>query len=183
MVATSSIKSKHSEQVTDTRLNVGVKDADLWLDPLKTADISEEWTCLKLAKLLEHCLSQCKKTTLQCSTLLVPEKLTHRVSSEVLRQASCEPCGLRGCVLHVLLEQGETCKRLERIVCDPSVVPTFELTLVLRQDGTGWPSLRDFLFLKTCFSPKLRNALRLSPSFRLVKRKLYSPSDGAVVEC
>lgn len=142
-------------------------------------------TCQQLAKLLENCLSRAKKSTLHCAEVLVPETLTRRIARDVLRLSSAEPCGLRGCVLHVLLEaERGGCKRLERIVCDASVVPTFELTLVFKQDASAWPSLRDFFLIgAACFAPGFRHALKLSPGFRLIKRKLYSSSPaGTVVE-
>lgn len=132
--------------------------------------------------MLERCLSRAKQTTLHCSSVLVPETLTRRVAREVLRLACGEPCGLRGCILHVHLETDKGCRRLERIVCDGSVVPTFELTLVFKQDGGAWPSLRELLLLGACFGPAFTHVLKLSPGFRLVKRKLYASSAGAVVE-
>ncbi|XP_061734796.1 DNA damage-inducible transcript 4-like protein [Nerophis ophidion] len=107
-----------------------------------------------------------------------PEKLTRRIAGEVLHLASCEPCGLRGCVLYVLLELDKGCQQLERIVCDASVVPTFEMTLVFKKDGTAWPSLRYFLFMGTYFAPNFRRALKLSPGFRLVKKKKNNPCEG-----
>lgn len=133
--------------------------------------------------MLEGCLSRAKTTTLHCSSVLVPETLTRRIAREVLRLASGEPCGVRGCVLYVHLEMDKGCRRLERVVCDGSVVPTFELTLVFKQDGGAWPSLRELLLLGACFGPAFSRVLTLSPGFRLVKRKLYSSSAGAVVEC
>lgn len=146
------------------------------------ADVTEDRTSHQLATLLESCLSRAKKTTLHCSSVLVPEKLTRRIAREVLRLASGEPCGLRGCVLYVQLELEKGHKQLERIAYDPSVVPTFELTLVFKQDGAAWPSLRDFLFMGSCFAPAFRHVLKLSPGFRLVKKKLYSSSAGTVIE-
>ncbi len=161
-------------------------ELDFWdhclAEPQRNADVTEDRTCQQLAKMFENCLSRAKKTTLHCSSVLVPEKLTRRIAREVLRLASCEPCGLRGCVLYVHLELDKGCKRLERIVYDATVVPTFELTLVFKQDGTAWPSLRDFFFMGTCFAPTFRHALKLSPGFRLVKKKLYSSSAGTVIE-
>lgn len=132
--------------------------------------------------MLESCLSRAKKTTLHCSSVLVPQTLTRRIAREVLRLACGEPCGLRGCILFVHLETDKGCRRLERIVCDGSVVPTFELTLVFKQDGGAWPSLGDLFLLGACFGPAFRRVLKLSPGFRLVKRKLYASSAGAVVE-
>lgn len=155
-----------------------------WAEPQRHADPAEDRSCQHLAKVFESCLSRAKKTTLHCSSVLVPEKLTRRVARRVLRLAACEPCGLRGCVLYVHLELDKgCCRRLERIVCDATVVPTFELTLVFKQDGGGaWPSLRDVFLLGTCFAPTFRHALKLSPGFRLVKKKLYSSAAGTVVE-
>ncbi|KAM9426593.1 DNA damage-inducible transcript 4-like protein [Pholidichthys leucotaenia] len=192
MVATSTLKPKSSEcisELIERRSDQGCveKEMDFWdhsfAEPQRTADFSEDKTCQQLAKMFESCLSRAKKTTLHCSSVLVPEKLTRRMAQEVLRLASCEPCGLRGSILYVQLEADKDCKQLECIVYDPTVVPTFELTLVFKQDGTAWPSLRDFFFMGTCFAPTFRPALKLSPGFRLVKKKLYSSSAGTVVEC
>ncbi|XP_073691750.1 DNA damage-inducible transcript 4-like protein [Garra rufa] len=150
------------------------------------ADVCEELTCQHLAQLLEGCLSRAKASKLQCAHVLVPETLTRRVARDVFRLAAGEPCGLRGCVLDIRLElddQQQRCERLERLACDASVVPTFELTLVFKQDCGGWPSLRDFLRIGTCFPPGTRRALRLRPGFRLIKKKLYSTAGTIVEEC
>lgn len=151
-------------------------------EPHLNVELSEDRTCQQLAKMFENCLSQAKKTTMRCSKVLVPEKLTLRIARDVLRLSSGEPCGLRGCVLYVHLEQEQCCKQLERIVYNADVVPTFELTLVFKQDGSAWPSLRDFLHIGACFTPGFRHVLKLSPGFRLIKKKLYSSSAGTVVE-
>ncbi|XP_069561281.1 DNA damage-inducible transcript 4-like protein [Brachyistius frenatus] len=192
MVATSTLKTKSSSECisdfADKRYEQGCieKELDFWdhclAEPQRNADVTEDRTCQQLAKMFENCLSRAKKTTLHCSSVLVPEKLTQRIAREVLRLASCEPCGLRGCVLYVHLELDKSCKQLERIAYDASVVPTFELTLVFKQDGTAWPSLRDLIFMGTCFAPTFRHVLKLSAGFRLVKKKLYSSSAGTVVE-
>ncbi|KAG9345470.1 hypothetical protein JZ751_008614 [Albula glossodonta] len=193
MVATSTLKNKNTEcfsELIDRRYEQAYieDELDYWdhslAEPTLNEEVFEDRTCRQLAKMLENCLSRAKKTTLQCSEVLVPEKLTRRIARDVLRLASGEPCGLRGCVLHVLLEAESpaACKRLERIAYDPSVVPTFELTLVFKQDGSAWPSLRDFFLIGACFTPGFRHAVKLSPGFRLIKRKLYSSTAGTVVE-
>ncbi|XP_064193665.1 DNA damage-inducible transcript 4-like protein [Anguilla rostrata] len=191
MVATSTLKNKNTECISerlDRRYDQAFLDDELdyWdhalVEPNLCGEVLEDPVCRRLAKMLESCLSRAKKTKLHCSEVLVPERLTRRIARDVLRLARDEPCGLRGCVLHVLLEAEGGCKRLERVACDPSVVPTFELTLVFKQDGSAWPSLRDFLLTGACFAPRFRPALKLGPGFRLVKRKLYSSSAGTVVE-
>ncbi|KAI1887777.1 hypothetical protein AGOR_G00193850 [Albula goreensis] len=192
MVATSTLKNKNTEcisELVDRRYDPSFLDElDYWdhslAEPTLTSEMFEDRACQQLAKMLENCLSRAKKTKLHCSEVLVPEKLTRRIARDVLRLSAGEPCGLRGCVLHVLLEGDSpaACKRLERITYDPAVVPTFELTLVFKQDGSAWPSLRDFFFMGACFTPGFRHALKLSPGFRLIKRKLYCSSVGTVVE-
>ncbi|XP_052005365.1 DNA damage-inducible transcript 4-like protein [Xyrauchen texanus] len=165
-------------------------EIDFWerclAEPYLCAEVCEEQTCQQLAQLLEGCLARSKASKLQCDHVLVPETLTRRVAQDVLRLAAGEPCGLRGCVLDVrleLAEQQRRCERLERLACDASVVPTFELTLVFKQDGGGWPSLRDFLRMGTCFPPGTHRALKLRPGFRLIKKKLYSATGMVVEEC
>lgn len=194
MVATSTLK-KNSERISEY-IDRGYdqscidNELDFWerclAEPYLSVEVCEERACQQLALLLEGCLARAKASTLRCAQVLVPETLTQRVARDVLRLASGEPCGLRGCVLDVRLEMEEQqqrrCERLERLVCDTSVVPTFELTLVFKQDGGGWPSLRDFLRIGTCFPPGFRRALKLRPGFRLVKKKLYSSAAGTVVE-
>lgn len=142
----------------------------------------EETTCQSLAKMLENCLSKSKQTKLGCSKVLVPEKLTQRIAQDVLRLSSTEPCGLRGCVMHVNLEIENVCKKLDKIVCDSSVVPTFELTLVFKQENGSWTSFRDFFFSRGRFSSGLKRTLILSSGFRLVKKKLYSLIGTTVIE-
>ncbi|XP_072315344.1 DNA damage-inducible transcript 4-like protein [Eucyclogobius newberryi] len=191
MVATSTLKTKSGESISELverRYDQACieKELDFWerslVEPERSAGVTEDRACQQLARLFETCLSRSKKTALHCSSVLVPERLTWRIAREVLRLASCEPCGLRGCVLFVHLELDKGVKPLERIVYDASVVPTFELTLVFKQDGTAWPSLRDFLFMGSCFAPSFRHVLKLSPGFRLIKKKLYSSAAGTVIE-
>uniref|UniRef100_A0AAR2J2F6 DNA damage-inducible transcript 4-like protein n=2 Tax=Pygocentrus nattereri TaxID=42514 RepID=A0AAR2J2F6_PYGNA len=194
MVATSTLTSKNSDCISDF-IDRGYdpscidNELDFWerslAEPYLSVEVCEERACQQLAQLLEGCLARAKASTLRCAQVLVPETLTRRVARDMLRLAASEPCGLRGCVLDVRLEleeQQRRCERLERLVCDASVVPTFELTLVFKQDGGGWPSLRDFLRIGTCFPPGFRRALKLRPGFRLVKKKLYSSAAGPVVE-
>ncbi|XP_030045109.1 DNA damage-inducible transcript 4-like protein [Microcaecilia unicolor] len=181
MVATTTLNIKNSEcfsTLVDPGLHsAGISELLYW-DPvslnlnLKEA-VTEEKSCHSLIKMLENCLSRSKQTKLKCSKVLVPEKLIRRIAQEIVHLSSTEPCGLRGCVIFVNLEVDSTCKKLDKIVYDSSVVPTFELTLVLKQEGHSWPGLRNF-FIGACFTSVFHRVLKLSPSFWLLKRKLYS---------
>ncbi|XP_068950122.1 DNA damage-inducible transcript 4-like protein [Petaurus breviceps papuanus] len=191
MVATSSLSSKNSASISeliDRGFPPGsLSDFDYWdyvvPEPNLNEVVFEETTCQSLAKMLENCLSKSKQTKLGCSKVLVPEKLTKRIAQDVLRLSSPEPCGLRGCIIHVNLEIENVCKKLDKIVCDASVVPTFELTLVFKQENCSWSSFRDFFFSKARFTSGFRRTLILSPGFRLVKRKLYSLIGTVIEEC
>ncbi|XP_029452961.1 DNA damage-inducible transcript 4-like protein [Rhinatrema bivittatum] len=190
MVATSTLRITNSEcfskPVNFDVHSAGNHDLPYW-DPVSSdvnvkEAVSEEKSCHNLVKMLENCLAKSKQTKLNCSKVLVPAKLTKRIAQEVVRLSSTEPCGLRGCVIFVNLEINNTCEKLDRIVYDSSVVPTFELTLVLKQEGHSWPTFRDF-FIGTCFASGFRRVLKLSPAFWLLKRKLYSSAEaGAVTE-
>ncbi|XP_029416115.1 DNA damage-inducible transcript 4-like protein isoform X2 [Nannospalax galili] len=180
MVATGSLSSKNQASISEL-LDGGYHPGSLLSEPNLNEMVFEETTCQNLVKMLENCLSKSKQTKLGCSKVLVPEKLTQRIAQDVLRLSSTEPCGLRGCVMHVNLEIENVCKKLDRIVCDASVIPTFELTLVFKQETCSWTSLRD-LFSRGRFSSGLRRTLILSSGFRLVKKKLYSLIGTTVIE-
>ncbi|XP_019613213.1 DNA damage-inducible transcript 4-like protein isoform X2 [Rhinolophus sinicus] len=191
MVATGSLSSKNpgsTSELLDHGFQPGnlLNDFDYWdyvvPEPNLNEVIFEETTCQSLVKMLENCLSKSKQTKLGCSKVLVPEKLTQRIAQDVLRLSSTEPCGLRGCVMHVNMEVENVCIKLDKIVCDSSVVPTFELTLVFKQENCSWTSLRDFFFSRGRFSSSLRRTLILSSGFRLVKKKLYSLIGTTVIE-
>nr|XP_035108047.1 DNA damage-inducible transcript 4-like protein [Callithrix jacchus] len=189
MVATGSLNSKNPASISELldhsyHPESLLSDFDYWdyvvPEPNLNEVIFEESTCQNLVKILENCLSQSKQTKLGCSKVLVPEKLTQRIAQDVLRLSSTEPCGLRGCVMRVKLEIENVCKKLDRIVCDCSMVPTFELTLVFKQENCSWTRFRDF-FSRGCFSG-FRRTLILSSGFRLVKKKLYSLIETTVIE-
>ncbi|XP_053317531.1 DNA damage-inducible transcript 4-like protein [Spea bombifrons] len=128
-------------------------------------------TC-HLITMLEDCLYKAKRHKLHCSKVLVPKELTVRVAQEVLKLSSNEPCGLRGCVLYVNLEAQNKKINLGKLVYDSAVEPTFELSLLLKQDIQTWDYFRD-LINRTCFPNFFQNILKLSPKFMLAKKRLY----------
>ncbi|XP_041804073.1 DNA damage-inducible transcript 4 protein-like [Chelmon rostratus] len=126
--------------------------------------------------------------TLGCSKLIIPDFLLHNMSQELLHLAVSEPCGLRGALIDLCVDrgdQGPLCT-VDQIAVDASLVPTFQVTLVLRLESSGlWPKVQKLF--KGSKSPQmsagLQNTLRLSTSFRAIKRKLYCSGELLIEEC
>ncbi|XP_034298061.1 DNA damage-inducible transcript 4-like protein isoform X2 [Pantherophis guttatus] len=110
MVATNNLNNKNTELIQQRFQQASFSDFDYWdfvaPEPNFNEMVFEERTCQNLIRMLENCLSKSKQTRLHCSKVLVPEKLTRRIAQDVLRLSSTEPCGLRGCIIHVNLETG-----------------------------------------------------------------------------
>ncbi|KAM4706737.1 DNA damage-inducible transcript 4-like protein isoform 2-T2 [Discoglossus pictus] len=135
-----------------------------------------------LMTMLEDCLYKAKRNKLHCSKVLVPKELTNKVAQDALKLSLTEPCGLRGCIIYVNLESENKCIKLDKLVYDSTVVPTFELTLVFKQDSQRLDYFRDLLINRTCFPIIFRSILKLSPKFLLTKRKLYFSVMGTGAE-
>lgn len=126
--------------------------------------------------------------TLCCSRLILPDFLLRNINRELLHLASSEPCGLRGALVDLCVDrgdQGALCA-VDQIVVDDTLVPTFEVTLVLRLDAGGlWPKVQKLF--KGSTSPqspvKHCDTLRLSPSFKAIKKKLYCSGEPVIEEC
>ncbi|XP_067876547.1 DNA damage-inducible transcript 4 protein [Heterodontus francisci] len=173
-------ESRYTEPGIDSDSDYGSleSDSDSVID-----DPFEEFLCADVMQLIEQSLSAAKHRALRCFKLLIPDQLTAQVAEELLRLAASEPCGLRGAVLHLNVEERDVCKDVDRIVVDSSLPPTFELTLVLRLEAGLWPKIQDLLRSGPSFTPGYRQALRLSPRFRIIKRKLYSSTAVFIEEC
>lgn len=126
--------------------------------------------------------------TLGCSKLILPDCLLHNISQELLHLAVSEPCGLRGALIDLCVDrgdQGSLCT-VDQIAVDATLVPTFHVTLVLRLESSGlWPKVqRLFHGSKSPQAPTRHcNTLRLSTSFRAIKRKLYCSGELLIEEC
>ncbi|XP_012989527.2 DNA damage-inducible transcript 4 protein isoform X1 [Esox lucius] len=158
-------------------------DDTLFYDDLQTM---EETLLKEVVELIACSLREAKNSALRCTKLLIPEKLLEHIGKELLHLAASEPCGLRGAVIDLCVEQGETCQSMEQIAVDPYLVPTFQLTLVLRLDSGGlWPKIQGLFTTKSqsLSSPVKRPAIRLSTGFRVIKKKLYSSEDLLIEEC
>uniref|UniRef100_A0A1A8NNW7 DNA damage-inducible transcript 4-like protein n=1 Tax=Nothobranchius pienaari TaxID=704102 RepID=A0A1A8NNW7_9TELE len=120
---------------------------------------------------LERCLTEAKTSTLLCQVVLLPRHLLTRIGHHILCSSSDEPCGLRGASIALYVDNKDGLKTVGTVFPDPSVTPTFELSVVLKVDTEdGWPSLKHIF----------NKVLKLRPEYRLVKRKLYSSASPVV---
>ncbi|XP_059215560.1 DNA damage-inducible transcript 4 protein-like [Centropristis striata] len=125
---------------------------------------------------------------LGCSKLILPDCLLHNISQELLHLAVCEPCGLRGALIDLCVDKGDQSSlcTVDQIAADATLVPTFHVTLVLRLESGGlWPKVQKLF--KGSRSPQTsarhQDTLRLSTSFRAIKRKLYCSGELLIEEC
>eukprot|EP00064_Thunnus_orientalis_P010885 superscaffoldBa00001516_g10914 len=122
---------------------------------------------------IERCLTEAKASILHCQVLLLPCHMTARVGQDVMRSSADEPCGLRGASIKVYIEGKDGLKSLGSIFPDPSVTPTFELSVVFKAcKDDGWPPLKHIF--------DTNKVLKLRPEYRLVKRKLYSSASPVI---
>nr|XP_020485384.1 DNA damage-inducible transcript 4-like protein [Labrus bergylta] len=122
---------------------------------------------------IERCLTEAKASTLHCQVLLLPHHMTTRVGQDVVRSSADEPCGLRGASIRVYVQGKDVLKSVGSISPDPSVTPTFELSVIFKADERdGWPSLKRIF--------DTNKVLKLRPEYRLVKRKLYSSASPVI---
>ncbi|XP_066521291.1 DNA damage-inducible transcript 4 protein [Hoplias malabaricus] len=155
-----------------------LSDADMFYDPM------EESLCKEVVQLIACSLVEAKDCTLHCSKLLIPEKLLEHIGEELVHLAASEPCGLRGALIDLCVEQGDKCQNAGQIAADPYVVPTFQLTLILRLESEGfWPKIQGLFATKSMSASAVRHALKLSTGFRVIKKKLYSSEELLIEEC
>lgn len=158
--------------------SISLSESDLFFDP------TEEMLCKEVVRLISENLTEAKDGVLHCSKLLIPEKLLEHIGQELVHLSVSEPCGLRGALVDLCVEQGGSCEAVGQIAVDPCLVPTFHLTLVLRLDSKGlWPKIQGLFTGRSPASPVVRHALKLSTGFRVIKRKLYSSEELLIEEC
>ncbi|CAJ1067345.1 DNA damage-inducible transcript 4 protein-like [Xyrichtys novacula] len=123
---------------------------------------------------------------LACSKLIIPDCLLHYVRQELLHLAVSEPCGLKGALIDLCVDrgdQGPLCT-VDQIAVDATLVPTFHVTLVLRPESSGlWPKVQKLFKGSRSPTGRHQDSLRLSASFRAIKRKLYSSGELLIEEC
>ncbi|XP_029464887.1 DNA damage-inducible transcript 4 protein [Rhinatrema bivittatum] len=156
-----------SDDDTDLLDKVSQTDCDLLSDP------EDELLCSLLLKRIRRCLAKAKISSLRCSGLLIPDQLLQLVGQELLHLAFSEPCGLRGALIHLCVAHRQQCHEVGQVTVEPSVVPTFQLTLLLRLDSRLWPRIQGLFSSRPA----------LVPGFMVLKKKLYSSEELLVEEC
>ncbi|XP_034398718.1 DNA damage-inducible transcript 4-like protein [Cyclopterus lumpus] len=133
-----------------------------------------EWLLQQdVTRQIEHCLTEAKASALHCGMLLLPRQMTARVGQDVVRSSADEPCGLRGASIKVYVDGKDGLTPAGGVLLDPSVTPTFELSVIFKAERAGgWPPL------KVMFDT--HKVLKLRPEYRLVKRKLYSSASPVI---
>ncbi|XP_029306001.1 DNA damage-inducible transcript 4 protein-like [Cottoperca gobio] len=170
-----------SETGSVADMSLSESDSSLFCYPL------EETLATEVVETIAQSLTDASHI-LGCSKLILADCLLHHISQELLHLAVSEPCGLRGALIDLCVDrgdQGSLCT-VDQIAVDATLVPTFHVTLVLRLESSGlWPKVQK-LFKGSKSSQtfaKNQNSLRLSKSFRAIKRKLYCSGELLIEEC
>lgn len=177
MESNSGSRSDLSDSGSDVSGDLSPTD-DLFFDPM------EEHILKEVVDLIARSLREAKDSdcALRCSRLLIPEKLLEHIGQELLHLATSEPCGLRGALIDLCVAQGDSCESVAQLSVDPYLVPTFQLTLVLRLESSGlWPKIQGLFSPKSPLAPVVRQEVKLSTGFRVIKKKLYC-SEGLLIE-
>lgn len=180
MDSNSGSRSDLSDSGSDISGDLSAFNDDLFYDPM------EETILKEVVDLIARSLREAKDSdcALRCTKLLIPEKLLEHIGRELLHLAASEPCGLRGALIDLCVEQGDVCESMAELSVDPYLVPTFQLTLVLRLESSGlWPKIQGLFSTKSASTPVVRQAIKLSTGFRVIKKKLYCSEDLLIEEC
>ncbi|CAG5905071.1 DNA damage-inducible transcript 4 protein [Menidia menidia] len=173
-------RSDLSESGSDFFNDLCTSDDNLFYDPMEATILKE------VVELIAQSLREAKDSdcALRCAKLLIPEKLLEHIGQELFHLAASEPCGLRGALIDLCVEQGAVCESMGQLSVDPYLVPTFQLTLVLRLESSGlWPKIQGLFSSKSSSTPVVRQAIKLSTGFRVMKKKLYSSEELLIEEC
>lgn len=174
-------QSSRSETGSVADMSLSDSDSSFFCYPL------EETLATEAVETIAQSLSNASDA-LGCSKLILPDFLLHNISQELLHLASSEPCGLRGALIDLCVDkgdQGSPCT-VDQIAVDATLVPTFQVTLVLRPESSGlWPKVQKlFKGSKPTQTPaRHQTTLRLSTSFTAIKRKLYCSGELLIEEC
>ncbi|XP_069011483.1 DNA damage-inducible transcript 4 protein [Embiotoca jacksoni] len=173
-------RSDLSDSGSDVFSDLCPSHDDLFYDPM------EETILKEVVDLIARSLRDAKDSdcALRCTKLLIPDKLLEHIGQELLHLAASEPCGLRGALIDLCVEQGSLCESMAQLSVDPYLVPTFQLTLVLRLESGGlWPKIQGLFSTKSPSTQVVRQAIKLSTGFRVIKKKLYCSEALLIEEC
>jgi len=169
-----------SDSASDTSGDLSPSD-DLFFDPM------EEHLLKEVVDLIACSLRDAKDSecALRCSRLLIPDKLLQHIGRELVHLAASEPCGLRGALIDLCVEgQGQSCESVSQLSVDPYLVPTFQLALVLRLETSGiWPKIQGLFSPSSPLAGVIRQEVKLSTGFRVIKKKLYCSEELLIEEC
>ncbi|KAI1293697.1 DNA damage-inducible transcript 4-like protein [Halotydeus destructor] len=123
-----------------------------------------------IATKIEVELKEAKRTSLDCGEVLVPCNLTQQIAQDIMAMSESEPCGLRGGVMYINLEESDH-SDLRRVGCIKlgNSVPTFEMYLNLKKSSGSWINQVSNRLFKN-FN---RNSIIISEGYQLSKKKLY----------
>ncbi|NXL47666.1 DDIT4 protein, partial [Podilymbus podiceps] len=125
-----------SEGEAESAEGTSLPDLDLLCDP------EDELLSARLMEAVQARLGRAPLGAWRCSRLLMPAQLLVQVRTELLHLACSEPCGPHGALHNLYEEHSEACHNMGHITMDPAMVPTFQLTLVLRLDSCLWPKIQ-----------------------------------------
>ncbi|XP_077310537.1 DNA damage-inducible transcript 4 protein [Lithobates pipiens] len=175
----SSSSSSSSDSLSDCDFdeidNISIPDSDLLVDP------EGEQLCPSLLKMIKRSLNKANINSLRCSKLILPDDLLCHLGQELIHLAYSEPCGLRGALIDLCVENSKACHTVAQLEVDPCVVPTFQLTVLFKLDSRLWPRIQGLFSTKPV--PGSGHSLKLSPGFKVLKKKLYSSEELIVEEC
>lgn len=100
----------------------------------------------------------------------MPQNLTSKVAQDILSMSETEPCGLKGCLLYITLEEENKARKIASLKFgEKTIVPTFEMHLLLKRKHSDW--------LKAIAAKLFKNLIRdthtLSDIYKLSKKKLF----------
>lgn len=149
------------------------------IGPLPTEeDVTETWledptealTCSVLRRRVEE---EVRLNT--HNNILLPPHLLDQVTEHVQYFSKDEPCGIRGCVLLVVWEDGENGpQQLAQVKADSSTPTTHILVLTLRPDPAAWYTKMARMIRSL---DKRERQMVVSPEYDLTKRRLYNFED------
>lgn len=170
--------SKEQQSVIETDYEKSIAEKQKFADKewcCSLDDPSEQVKCKQVKKQIEEGLTAARELVLRCE-ILVPCGLTTQIARDILIMSESEPCGVRGCLLIIHLQDKTEHVQLIRCQYDHSTVSTFEIHLTLQEDTGSLILLRKLILKLTgCFrnstftaSPKM-----LCLAYKLEKLKLY----------